>query len=283
MKKSDQTVLLFQKTIFSKPKSQLLNSLAEKVIGTKKPLVLFTPNPEQLVLAQKNPQFGQLLDQADYLIPDGIGLVWASRLLSFFGRNLRISERISGIDLTTDLLEWATQRDWQVLLLGGRGYDQAVVSTDQLAGRSGQPGHRSIELPSNGQTAGKLRLRWLEGYTNVGAPTRVEEETVVKTLRSLKPQLVLVAFGAPMQEQWVVDHLDLLQKSSTKIVMVVGGTFDIFFGRLRRAPLWMRSLGLEWLYRLLQEPHRARRQLTLIHFMGLVLLETLRSKRDKAD
>jgi N-acetylglucosaminyldiphosphoundecaprenol N-acetyl-beta-D-mannosaminyltransferase len=267
MKKSDQTVLLFQKAIFSKPKAQLLKKLRAIVYRSKRPLILFTPNSEQLVLAQKDSQFSQFLERADYLLPDGIGLVWAAKILSFFGRAKAITERISGIDLSTDLLEWAVAERWQVLLLGGKDYDQA--------------GKTRLELRVNGQKAGKLRLQWLKAYEKVGAPTRVEEETVVKTLRSLKPQLVLVAFGAPMQEQWVIEHLDILQKSGTKIVLVVGGTFDILFGRLRRAPLWMRSLGLEWLYRLIQEPHRARRQLALFQFMGLVLIEVLRGKRDK--
>src|SRR3989304_10329761 len=118
MKKIDQTVLLFQKPIFSRDKSSLLKWLSAEVIRTKKPLILFTPNPEQLVLSQKSAQFDHLLRQADVLIPDGIGLVWATKLLQFFGRGEAISQRITGIDLVTDLLEWSVERHWKVLLLG---------------------------------------------------------------------------------------------------------------------------------------------------------------------
>jgi N-acetylglucosaminyldiphosphoundecaprenol N-acetyl-beta-D-mannosaminyltransferase len=256
-KKHDQTVLLFENHIFSKSKNRLLKILRDKVMRTKKPLTIFTPNPEQLVLAAKDPQFQQLLEQADYLVPDGIGLVLASRILNLTSRQGVIFERISGIDLAADFLEWGADEDWPVLLLGGKDYHQAENQT--------------INLPIGGQAAGNLQLQWLEGYQNAAQPTKQEEQSVSKTLQALKPKVVLVAFGAPKQEQWVVDHLDLLQKSGVKLVMVVGGTFDVLFGRLKRAPLWMRALGLEWLYRLIQEPHRWRRQLALLEFMGMVL------------
>lgn len=259
MKKSDETILLFKKAIFSKSKTGLLKTLHDKVIRSKNPLIIFTPNPEQLVLAQKDSQFSTYLDQADVLIPDGIGLVWASKLHQLFGRSKAVTERISGIDLATDLLEWAAKETWSVLLLGGRDYYQA----------RGQ----AIRLPANSQLPKKLQLHWLEGYKEVGAPTRAEEDAVAQTLRSLKPKLVFVAFGAPMQEKWVIEHLNLLEKSGTKLVMVVGGSFDVLFGRLKRAPLWVRVMGLEWLYRLLQEPHRARRQLALLSFIGMTINE----------
>lgn len=265
MKKSDQTVLLFKNHIFSKPKSQLLNWLRTSVYRTQKPLVIFTPNPEQLVLAQKRPQFQQLLHAADVLIPDGIGLWWASKALKLFGRGGAISERIAGIDLAVDLLEWAKQEQWRVLLLGGKGYHQA--------------GRSRVELVANGNSTGKLQLQWLEAYGNVSRPTKNEERAVITAFQKIRPQLLFVAFGAPQQEQWVIDHLGLLKKSNTKLVMVVGGSFDMLFGKLKRAPWYLRGLGLEWLYRLFQEPHRARRQIALIEFVGLTLREFLKKNR----
>ncbi len=265
MKKTDQTVLLFKKSIFSSSKESLLNSLREKLIRSKKPLVIFTPNPEQLVLARKNPDFSKHLASADYLIPDGIGLIWAAKLLNWFGRGKAIRERITGIDLATDFLEWAAREDWSVLLLGGKGYHQA--------------GDSELQLKTSLPKSKKLKLQWLEGYQNVARRTTAEEKTVRQTISKLKPQLVLVAFGAPQQEQWVVEHRDLLTKAGTKIVMVVGGSFDVLFGKLKRAPLWMRALGLEWLYRLLQEPHRWRRQLALLEFISLTFKQALSGKK----
>lgn len=270
MKKSDQTVLFFQKPFFSKDKPALLNWLESAVYRSKKPLVLFTPNPEQLVLAQKNPAFDQLLDRADVLIPDGIGLVMASWLLSAFGRGGRLTERIAGIDVAADLISLTSRERWTTLLVGGRGYDQAQtrgieISTDRTIDSRGRRAHRS-----------SAKLQWIEGYANAARPTVAEEREVQETITALKPQLVFVALGAPQQEQWVVDHLPLLTKHGAKVVMVVGGAFDILLGRLQRAPLWMRSLGLEWLYRLIQEPWRAGRQVALVEFVGLVVKELFR-------
>lgn len=269
MKKTDQTVLLLEKNIFSSHKSRLLESLREKVIGTKKPLIIFTPNPEQLVLAAKDRQFRSDFDQADYLLPDGIGLVLASRVLSLFGKAEPISQRISGIELSTDFLEWATDEQWPVLLLGGRDYHQAKNQPVKLA----MSAHRRR---GDASAAKKLQLQWLEGYANVAKPTKREEQLVRQTLRQLKPKIVLVAFGAPWQERWVIEHRALLRQTGVKVAMVVGGSFDVLLGRLQRAPLWMRALGLEWFYRLIQEPHRWRRQLALLEFMKMVFQEVFR-------
>lgn len=265
MKKSDQTVLLSKIPVFSSQKSELLESLSQKVIRTKKLAILFTPNPEQLVLARKNPSFHADLLAADYRIADGIGVVWASRILRWFGRSKAIAERISGVDLVSDLLDWAAREKWRVLLIGGKGYEAGTTRSQSAA----------VQLVTSSAVPHTVRLHWLAGYDNVGAPTTAETAVVEKTIRSLKPQLVFVAFGAPHQERWVIQNQKLLQQSGTKVVMVVGGAFDILLGSLRRAPAWMRALGLEWLYRLFQEPWRWRRQLALLKFASQTAREAL--------
>lgn len=237
----------------------LLNWLKTDVYRTKKPLIIFTPNPEQLVLAHQSPQFNSILQRADILIPDGIGLVLASRLLKIFGRGEAISERISGIDLVGDLLELSSSEDWSALLLGGHGYHQT--------------NSREIFSSRFGKRDTKTQLQWLEGYQNSARPTASEEQKVTLAIKKLRPKIVFVALGAPRQEQWVVEHLSLLKQVDTKVVMVVGGAFDVLFGKLKRAPWWLRGIGLEWLYRLVQEPHRWRRQLALFNFAWLVWLE----------
>jgi N-acetylglucosaminyldiphosphoundecaprenol N-acetyl-beta-D-mannosaminyltransferase len=190
--------------------------------------------------------------------------LWASCVLKLFGRGEAISERIAGIDLAIDLLEWAKKEHWRVLLLGGKDYHQA--------------GKNQVELITNGNSTGKLQLQWLTGYENVGRPTKDEEAKVAAAFVHIQPQLVFVAFGAPQQEQWAMKHLSLLKKSRVQMVMVVGGSFDMLFGKLKRAPWWLRGLGLEWLHRLIQEPHRWRRQLALLGFIGLTIQELLKKK-----
>ena len=81
--------------------------------------------------------------------------------------------------------------------------------------------------------------------------------------------MVFVAFGAPWQEKWVIEHEELLNKSGVELVMVVGGSFDMLLGGLKRAPMWIRAIGMEWLFRLAQEPRRFKRQLKIFKFVGL--------------
>lgn len=265
MKKSDRTVLLLGKSIFSKDKSSLLKYTGQEAYRLKRPLILFTPNPEQLVLASKNADFDALLRHADILIPDGVGLVLASRFLALAHGGPTLSERIAGIDVAVDLLSLASRKKWQTLLVGGKNY--------------GRGSSRAVQLPADVSHVLTAKMQWTPGYTNVARPTKEEEREVITTLRQLKPKIVFVAFGAPHQEQWVVDHLAELEKAGVEIVMVVGGAFDVLLGKLRRAPLSMRSFGLEWLYRLIQEPHRWRRQLALFEFGWLTLRALFQPKK----
>ena len=89
----------------------------------------------------------------------------------------------------------------------------------------------------------------------------------------MKPSIILVAFGAPWQEQWVVNHREFLEKNKVKLVMVVGGAIDMLTGKVQRAPKFVQQLQLEWLFRLIQQPWRWKRQLRLIQFIGHVLKE----------
>lgn len=262
-KKNDLATLFMGKSFFSKGIDRLLVSLESKVIETTKPLVIFTPNPEQIVLASQKPEFSANLDQANILLPDGIGVVLASKLLGVIKGQPSISQRIAGVDVVQELLRLSSQKKWSVLLLGGKDY------ADHLA---------EIQVQGISQQT-QLSLQWLAGYDFVETPTIEEEKIVAQTLKQQKPQVVFVAFGAPWQEKWVVEHLELLKQSGVEIVMVVGGAFDMLLGKVIRAPFIVRALGLEWLFRLVQEPWRWKRQLKLITFMGLVLREIFVGKR----
>lgn len=218
-------------------------------------LTVFTPNAEQVVQASRNRQFLQTLHQADLLIPDGMGLVWGYNLLLKTKYSKSTSEpvsRIAGVDLTRELLKQLSTENkseinqTRMLLIGGRNYPKN-------------------ELPFN--------LKWTEGFNQIDQPQPSEQRALRELISSWQPELVFVAFGAPYQEQWVIDNQNWLEEQGVKAAMVVGGSFDTLLGRLKRAPVWMRKLGLEWLFRLFQEPWRWRRQLRLIKFVGLVLKE----------
>lgn len=270
-KKTHETGNILGFSLFSKRKSELLKKIKIQLLSKNHLLTIFTPNAEQLAQAKQNPNFNQQLHLADILLPDGISLVWSSRLLSVFGKSAPIAERIAGIDLVKDLLDFCQEMKCQSLLIGGKNYQKLVKSSSpQVKGRVDDAGKYYQLAP---------QLFWSQGYEDVVNPTVQEEAQLNKLLTVLKPTIVFVAFGAPEQEAWVIKHQELLQQAQVKLVMVVGGAFDVILGRLSRAPSWMRSLGLEWLFRLIQEPWRWQRQTQLIKFVALVLKQAIAQEK----
>lgn len=287
MKKNYKSIDFFGLPIFGSDMSELLTLIlpsSNKETTEKTQLVtVFTPNPEHIVEASQNPAFKKNLAQADFLIPDGIGLISAQKVMQAFGKSSDVfTQRITGIDLSEALLLEAHQRKWHVLVIGGRDYlrytnhEYRVQKVDKAwlarfternpTGYSDIPDKPLIPDPGS-----LLPVYWLQGYQDVKNPTQEEEKHIIQTIKKIQPELVFVAFGAPAQEEWIVAHRKLLESSGTKIAMVVGGAFDVILGKLGRAPVLMQKLGLEWLFRLFQEPHRWKRQLKLLTFMKLVL------------
>lgn len=254
MKKTDNTALLFDLNVFSNKRSSLLNVLKKWLDDSRELRVVCTPNSEQIVQSRGDKKFKQALQQADLLLPDGIGLVLASRLLAFLGRAKPLAERITGVDVVVDLLEIAHRHQLEVLVVGGRNYSPVDYFAYQGA-----------------------KINWTPGYKNVSKPTAKEERQLKLKIAETNPDLVFVAFGAPAQELWIEKHRDLLVKNKVIIAMAVGGSFDYLLGKVPRAPYWFKKLGLEWLFRLIVEPWRLRRQLRIISFLGLVVRELLTS------
>lgn len=250
LKKTASTSHLFDLPFFGSGKKRLLESLQKDVFSGKMPLIIYTPNPEQLIQTRESPQLFSYFSKADYLVPDGAGLVLATKLLSLRGKTRPIQEKIAGVDLVEELLVWARDKSWRVLIVGGRGYSQ----------------EEAIEY--RGQT-----LWWTPAYKDVAHPTSTEERELEAFITAVKPNVIFVALGAPWQEQWVAEHQFLLEKHKVKIAMVVGGSFDYLFGKVQRAPSIVRAVGLEWLFRLVKQPWRWRRQLRLIKFIQLTINE----------
>jgi N-acetylglucosaminyldiphosphoundecaprenol N-acetyl-beta-D-mannosaminyltransferase len=250
LKKTGSTSHLFDLPLFSSGKKRLLESLKNDVFSGKIPQIIYTPNPEQLIQTREFPQLLTYFSKADYLVPDGTGLVLATKLLSMRGKSQPVQEKIAGVDLVGDLLAWAQDESWRVLIIGGRDY--GLGETVEYAGQT---------------------LWWTPGYKDVKHPTTIEEQELENFIVKTKPDFIFVAFGAPWQEQWIAEHELLLKKHRVKIAMVVGGSFDYLLGKVRRAPSIVRALGLEWLFRLVKQPWRWRRQLRLVTFIKLTLIE----------
>lgn len=264
-------VQLFGLKFFGGCQDDLIQVLTEQLNQPKTthPLVVFTPNPEQIVLADHDQAFRENLQKANILVPDGGGLVTANRL---GGTPPFFFDKIPGIEVVSNLLQVADS-SWKILLIGGRDYDQKQLSAGwQIRSVQDLSSTQLSEL-QNADTS-KKTIFWLEGYARVGQPTQAEEEKINFIIENIKPQVVFVALGAPDQERFVIQHLDILYINKVKVAMVVGGAFDFLTGKVKRAPAWVQQFGWEWLYRLIQEPWRWKRQLRLIEF-GWLTLRTL--------
>ncbi len=198
-----------------------------------------TPNPEIVLECRRNPQLAQAVREAALVIPDGIGVIYASRIL---GTPLR--EKIAGIDFACALMEKLARSSGSVYLFGAKpGVAEAAAKTLMQA----YPGLRICGTH--------------DGYFSDDGP-------ILTDIRESRPDLVLVCLGAPKQELWMREHAAVLDAG---LMIGLGGSLDVFAGTAQRAPDGWQRLGLEWLYRLLKEPKRIRRMIRL----PLILLYAL--------
>ncbi len=201
-----------------------------------------TINPEFVMAARRDPAFRAVLERADLCLPDGVGITLAARYL---GRPLR--ERVAGADLVEAVAARAAREGWRLFLLGA-GPGVAERAAAELQARN--PG-----LVVCG--------------TYAGSPAPEEAEGIARRVRTARTDVLLVAYGAPAQELWLARNL---ARTGAAVGVGVGGAFDYIAGVVPRAPAWVRRIGFEWLYRLLRQPWRWRRQLVLPHYALLVLL-----------
>jgi N-acetylglucosaminyldiphosphoundecaprenol N-acetyl-beta-D-mannosaminyltransferase len=217
-------------------------------VTSGRPHQIITLNPEMLVAAYDEPAFRQILNNGDRNVADGVGVTLAARLL---GQPLR--ERVTGSDGIHRLAAHCARHGHRPFFLGAApGTAEAVA--ERLAKEN--PG---LEVAG----------------TYAGSPCVEEEDDIIERVRVAKPDLLLVAYGVPVEEKWIARNRDRLGVS---VMIGVGGTFDFVAGVTKRAPVWMRRAGLEWLYRLIQEPWRWRRQLALPRFVALVMKQRLGPK-----
>jgi len=246
---------LFGVPLVSGDKEQLLNEVTKSIQKERKTptAVLFTPNPEQFVQMFHDPAFKALFQKSTWNIPDGQGVVWAVNRKRTREDTRRI-QRIPGREVFHDLLRLSTQNNWSVLMVGGK-----PGSARQIAMRL-QRQHPQI------------RALWDPGAISVARETDTEEQRVVSLIQQERPDMVFVAYGAPWQERWVMNHRDIMSQSGVRLAMVVGGSFEYEVGKVRPVPVLLESLHLECLSRLLLEPWRWKRQLKGGEFFARVLL-----------
>ncbi|MCF6097219.1 WecB/TagA/CpsF family glycosyltransferase [Thermovorax subterraneus] len=223
----------------------------ERMLDEGNTKVIVTPNAEIIMAAQKNPALKNAIAASDLILPDGIGVVIASKII---GNPL--PERIAGFDLMVKMLKIAAIRGLSIFLLGGKPGVAEEAAKNILAGFSGL------------KVAGTHH-----GYFN-----ERQHDEVVQKINEAKPHFIFIGMGAPRQELFMVNNKSKINGS---IMMGVGGSLDVFAGRVKRAPVWMQRTGFEWLYRLLQEPWRLKRMSVLPLFIIKVLMKVMAERGEK--
>lgn len=214
-----------------------------QAVENKIQMRVVTVNPEMIYAAEGDARLKELINSADIVTADGIGVVWAARWLG-----ASVSERVTGIDLVQALFPIAHAGKWRIFFLGGKP-GVAEQAANQVVQK--YPG---------------ITWRARHGYF------RPEEEPgIIEKIRSFQPDILLVGLGAPRQEYWIAKHTGL-----ASVGIGVGGSFDALAGIVVRAPLYIQNLHVEWLYRLWKEPWRWRRQTVLPRFVIKVLLHRFR-------
>ncbi|MEK7524138.1 MAG: WecB/TagA/CpsF family glycosyltransferase [Patescibacteria group bacterium] len=237
--------------------SRILNLLETRSHEAAKQIV--TPNPEMLLESQKNPLFRETLNRAWMSIPDGAGILWAAtfqgssrgngrfmRLFKAFwtllGLILRpsscrkiFSERITGVDLMQAICAVSSHSATPLFLLGAA---PGIAEKTKEVLEAKYPGIKIVGTFS-------------------ASPRDDDFMAIQAHIAETRPEILFVAYGAPAQELWIAQHLKKLP--SVKLAMGTGGAFDFIAGTKKRAPKWMQKAGLEWLFRLIQEPSRLKR------------------------
>ncbi len=210
---------------------------AEEFINSAAPHHVFTADASGLIRAAEDVEFAELVKNADLVTADGAGAMLAVEM-----RGGRLSDRVSGCDLVDKLSELAAKNGYGVYFFG------AAEGVAESAAIKLQQKYPSLSIA---------------GIRN-GYFKPEDEEEIARQVIAAKPQILFVALGIPKQEQFIRKYFHLL---NIPVMVGVGGSFDVISGTINRAPVWMQKSGLEWLYRLIQEPQRLPRMTALPRFI----------------
>lgn len=212
----------------------------KKRMETGQQSTIIAVNPEKFIAAEKDPRVKELINGATYQIPDGIGVILASRL-----KGGKIKSRVTGVDMMQRLLKFAAEEKKKVYMYGAK---EEIVAEAR----------KNIESHfTNIQIVG-----YSNGYVD-------NQNELIDKINKSNAEILFVALGSPRQEIWIRENKD---KLNVKVFQGVGGSFDVFSGQVKRAPMFFRKLGLEWFYRLITDPKRLKRQLALPRFLVRIIM-----------
>ncbi len=241
MDTNSPTISLSGVRISSLPEKETKDLLVRR-LKEKKKTAVYTPNPVMLARAWREPAFARVLRRAELCLPDGVGVTLAARL--FHGERL---PRLPGIDMGRFILSKAADLGCRVYLLGGKKgvAERAAVRLT----------HRYPRL---------IVCGCADGYFE-------SEEKLLAEIRAASPDILLVCLGSPLQEEFIDRRRTFLP--SVSLFMALGGSLDVWAGDKKRAPLLLREMGLEWLWRMMREPHRLLTIPSIALFFGGLMAE----------
>ncbi|OGF48847.1 MAG: hypothetical protein A2231_07400 [Candidatus Firestonebacteria bacterium RIFOXYA2_FULL_40_8] len=218
-----------------------IKNISLRLIAERRPSIFVSLGSLTVMLARKDPSYKELIDEAALVICDGAGVAGGLRYL--------VKEeipRIPGVDLIPFFAKLSEERGCKIFLLGAK---EEVITNAAVSIKKSFP---NINI-----------CGYLNGYFDI-----IHCSAVISTIKRTAPDILLVGLGQPGQEKWLRDNLAEL---AVPVSIGIGGSFDVISGKLSRAPLVFRKLGLEWLFRMLLEPWRVRRNLALVGFFSLII------------
>lgn len=211
--------------------------------------MIVTPNSEIIENATRDSELASLISEAGLIIPDGIGLVYAAKILGY-----PLEERVTGIDFMTTVLEHLEESGKSVFLFGSKPANEEMKSVAELAGESMQKRFPNLKIAG----------------THHGYFKPEDEKDIVEQINASGADFLAVALGSPKQEKFMKAHAE--EFTTVRAGIGVGGSLDVWAGTVKRAPEFYQKHGLEWLYRFIKQPSRWKRILRLPVFMIKVII-----------
>lgn len=216
-----------------------------------------TPNPEILLVAQKNHKFLKILNHSDLNIADGTGVLWAAKYLDSTKNTTSKIKKIGKWFLSLAKMPFYSFSNKKIL-------PERVTGSDLMLNIC-KKGSKKIFLLGAAEGVGEIVREKLEKInpqiniveTHAGSPSIEEENKIIEKINSAEPEILFVAYGAPNQEIWIDRNIKHLH--TVKVAIGVGGSFDFIAKIKRRAPKWLQNIGMEWIFRLIQQPTRFKR------------------------
>jgi len=233
--------------------AEVLKKIVSTIKESRK-ISVVTPYSEIIMAAIRDESYKNVINSASIILPDGMGVIVAAR---FMGMPLK--DRITGVDLSSGLIDLSSRAGYRLFFLGSRSSVLMRLSKRLLA-----------KYPN-------LKLEYYappfrENFSDA------DNDNMIERINRFRPNILFVAFGPPKQEKWIISNLRRLE---VNVALGVGGTLDLLAGSRKRAPTIMQKCCLEWLYRLMQDPSRIRRQLVVPIFIVKTLSIVFARKRSK--